>query len=76
MMGQGCPQQPTADSDGDGIADVQDNCPQVANPDQADADHNGIGDACETASANAQAAFDRDLDGFADTIDPAPPSNF
>lgn len=49
------------DSDGDGyfdalacrqpcaagsIADCTDNCPTVANPDQADADANGIGDAC------------------------------
>jgi len=35
------------DTDGDGIPDSTDNCPYVANPDQADADGNGIGDACE-----------------------------
>jgi len=38
------------DSDGDGVADATDNCPLVANPDQADTDHDGIGDACETAN--------------------------
>jgi len=34
------------DSDGDGILDYWDNCPYVANPDQADRDHDGEGDAC------------------------------
>jgi hypothetical protein len=35
------------DTDGDGIADASDNCANVANPDQADRDQNGTGDACE-----------------------------
>ena len=35
------------DGDGDGVADASDNCPDVANPDQADTDANGVGDACE-----------------------------
>lgn len=35
------------DADGDGTADTLDNCPAVANPDQADANLNGVGDACE-----------------------------
>ena len=34
-------------ADGDGFCDTGDNCPQVPNPDQADADFNGVGDACE-----------------------------
>lgn len=47
---------PEADSDGDGFIDMPvealpnlpvDNCPQFANPDQADRNGNGIGDACE-----------------------------
>lgn len=42
----------STDSDGDGIPDSSDNCPTVANPDQADSDNDGTGDACETASAN------------------------
>ncbi|HVP07023.1 MAG TPA: SBBP repeat-containing protein [Candidatus Acidoferrum sp.] len=36
------------DVDGDGVPDAVDNCPTVYNPDQADSDHNGIGDACDT----------------------------
>jgi len=35
------------DRDYDGWLDSVDNCPDTANPDQADADHDGIGDACE-----------------------------
>ncbi len=35
------------DSDGDGVDDVFDNCPTVGNPDQADGDSDGIGDACQ-----------------------------
>jgi hypothetical protein len=35
------------DKDGDGIEGAIDNCPGVANPDQADADHDGLGDACD-----------------------------
>jgi len=39
------------DTDGDGIADPFDNCPHVANADQADANGNGVGDACEASAA-------------------------
>jgi hypothetical protein len=35
------------DSDGDGIVDVCDNCPAVANDDQADGNDDGAGDACQ-----------------------------
>ena len=34
------------DTDNDGIADGLDNCIDVPNPDQADTDGNGVGDAC------------------------------
>ncbi len=37
------------DADGDGIPNAADNCPVDANTDQADANGNGIGDACEEA---------------------------
>jgi hypothetical protein len=43
------------DSDGDRVPDADDNCPITPNPDQADADANGLGDPCD-------APF---LDGFA-----------
>lgn len=36
-----------ADSDGDGIVDGSDNCPAVANFNQADIDLDGRGDACD-----------------------------
>ena len=39
------------DADGDKINDADDNCPSVANPDQADADADCTGDACECTSA-------------------------
>jgi hypothetical protein len=41
------PEYVPADSDDDGIPDARDNCPNMDNGDQADIDHNGIGDACD-----------------------------
>ncbi len=41
-MGDAC-----QDTDADGVLDVDDNCPEVANADQADADDNDVGDACQ-----------------------------
>ncbi len=37
----------TADQDNDGVPDVDDNCPTVANPEQDDTDNDGTGDVCE-----------------------------
>ena len=37
------------DGDGDGHPDSADNCPLVPNPDQADCDSDGTGDACESS---------------------------
>jgi hypothetical protein len=47
------------DTDEDGIFDIKDNCPLTENPDQADADEDGIGDLCEDE-------FDQDGDGVRD----------
>lgn len=47
------------DDDGDGLEDVADNCPKVANKGQEDADGDRIGDACDpqtTAAPGAAAA--------------------
>jgi hypothetical protein len=41
------------DTDGDGVIDGQDNCPELANPDQADCDGDGIGDLCAIADGLA-----------------------
>lgn len=44
------------DFDGDGFSNLRDDCPLVANADQADSDHDGLGDACD--GANAQRTID------------------
>lgn len=41
------PADPLGDIDGDGTTDDADNCPDLANPDQADTDVDLIGDACD-----------------------------
>lgn len=56
--------QAVVDGDADGVQDAMDNCPVTANADQADDDHDGIGDVCE-----ANGAPDADGDGRPDTTD-------
>jgi hypothetical protein len=41
------------DTDSDGVCDIDDNCPAVANPTQTDTDGDGIGDACDGCLADA-----------------------
>lgn len=48
------------DLDGDGITDGSDNCPSDANPDQADYDEDGMGDACDDDLDNDGLANDDD----------------
>jgi len=55
-----------SDSDGDGIPDTTDNCPNITNPDQLDANGNRVGDACELQIA------DNDNDGIRDEADNCP----
>lgn len=51
------------DADGDGIPDVEDNCPGVSNPSQSDVDGDTDGDACD---------LDDDNDGIPDEKDNCP----
>ncbi len=54
-----CPAMTNVDLDGDGINDDVDNCTGHANPDQADSDGDGLGDACE-GIAELRCAVDDD----------------
>ncbi|MFH0798981.1 MAG: thrombospondin type 3 repeat-containing protein [Pseudomonadota bacterium] len=54
------------DTDGDEVPDIYDTCLNVANPDQADSDGDGLGDACPAAIP------DSDGDGIPDTMDNCP----
>lgn len=53
------------DPDTDGVLNRDDNCPNISNPDQADTDENGVGDACNDAA-------DRDGDEWEDAADLCP----
>ncbi len=55
--------EPVFDADGDGIDDITDNCPMIANVDQADNDNDGMGDVCDD---------DDDNDGILDVNDNCP----
>jgi hypothetical protein len=50
------------DTDGDGVADSADNCPTRANADQADSNHNGVGDVCEPPPPPQRCDVDHDRD--------------
>ncbi len=58
------------DTDGDGLTDAADNCPAVANPDQADKDSDGVGDKCDNCPdvANPDQA-DADGNGVGDACE-------
>ncbi|MFV7236448.1 gliding motility-associated C-terminal domain-containing protein [Flavobacterium sp. ZB4R12] len=55
------------DHDFDGVLDVNDNCPTTYNQDQADIDHDGIGDACDLVEINVAEGFSPNGDGKNDT---------
>lgn len=57
--------EPSVDSDGDGFADVIDNCPTISNSNQLDSDQDGTGDSCD----------DSDNDGLYDIEDQCPYSS-
>ena len=59
-----------SDRDGDGIADICDNCPSVASAEQTDTDNDGLGDICDQFPSDAENDFDKD--GLARDADPCP----
>ena len=62
------PDTVAADLDTDGVCDVADNCPSVANGAQLDGDGDGVGDACDLCPADAPGALDLDGDGCRDSV--------
>ncbi|WP_236250343.1 PHB depolymerase family esterase [Microbulbifer sp. ALW1] len=62
--------EPATDTDGDGVEDALDNCPNAANADQADNDGDGIGNACDSTPDGEP--VDSDGDGVNDSADNCP----
>jgi cysteine-rich repeat protein len=60
----------STDSDGDGLSDLCDPCPEVASPNQADGDADGVGDVCDACPADGDNDLDRD--GACAEADPCP----
>ncbi len=61
------------DQDEDGVPDVVDNCPQVANPQQENQDTDTAGDACDNCPQHTNPGQgDQDGDGVGDACDNCP----
>lgn len=58
------------DTDSDGIADTNDNCPARANSDQSNEDNDAVGDVCDPCPINADNT-DSDGDGLGNFCDPS-----
>lgn len=64
---EGAENQSISDSDLDNVEDRFDNCPVTYNPDQADYDGDGVGNACDPITYPSQ--MDSDVDGIKDNVD-------
>jgi hypothetical protein len=62
--GNGIPDASELDSDADGRIDACDNCPLLANPDQVDANGDGIGNACDPDVNDDQVVGVPDFNAF------------
>jgi Thrombospondin type 3 repeat len=73
----GCGYDDATDTDGDGICgDLVDNCPDVSNAGQQDADSDGVGNACDNCPSNSNSdQEDVDSDGVGDACDGCPNDN-
>jgi len=60
------------DYDLDGVPFSADNCPDIPNPDQADADADSVGDVCDVFPSNPGESSDHDEDGTGDKSDEFP----
>lgn len=66
----GLPDECEFDTDGDGVVDVDDNCPWAYNPDQADYDNDQVGDLCDNCPEVPNPyQEDADADGYGDVCD-------
>ena len=78
--GEGQPAcEQSCDLDNDGIFNSLDNCPDIANPRQLDADGDGTGDVCDLTpgcggcgQSLCEGQVDTDDDGWADALDNCP----
>ena len=71
-----CVHAASGDTDADSVCDLLDNCPQVANSDQADGDGDGVGDLCDNCAVDPNPRQEnQDGDEKGDVCDPCPQDN-